>query len=178
MENFRNRAAQLYQRLDQTIPADQPVPVANALGYLAAQATPIPGAASTSQLLSNPKLAQIGKALQDDVASGNGAIPYEALSRLRTQVGEAINDAGLISDQPTRQLKQLYGALTSDMKEAAQAAGPEAKQAFSRANSYYAAGTKRIDAIERIIDRNGGPEKIFAAVMGGTNPACRHAIAT
>jgi len=167
IEQFRNRSDQLYRRLDDSIPAELPVPVSNALAYLEKESTPIAGAAATSELLSNPRLAEIAKALQTDVQAGNGNIPYEALARLRSQVGEAISDAGLMSDQPTRQLKGLYGALTDDLKTSADTTGPQARSAFDRANAYYAAGNKRLDDISHVIEKNGGPEKVFAAATSG-----------
>ena len=63
------------------------------------------------------------------------------------------------------QSEAVYAALSKDMEGAA--GTPEAKQRLDRANRYFNARAKRIDEIDRVIDRNGGPEKIYQAVMGG-----------
>lgn len=169
MDRFRRQSSQLYGELDQTIPPSTQVPATNVTQYLAQQTAPIPGATATSKLLANPRLSGIREGLEADLASGNGSIPYEALARLRTQVGEMIADAGLVSDVPTRQLRQLYGAFSEDMRAAANATGnPAAIKAFNRANNHYKFSINRIEAIEHVIERNGGPEKVYAAAFSGT----------
>jgi len=98
----------------------------------------------------------------------DGKLPYEAVKKLRTLVGEQVADAGLASDVPRSKWKALYGALSSDLKEAAVAQGPEAQQAWNRANTYYRAGQARIDQLARVVDKNGGPEAVFNAATSGT----------
>lgn len=96
----------------------------------------------------------------------DSSLPYEALQKLRTLVGNEIENVSLASDVPRSKWKSLYGALSRDMEAAATT--PEAKQALRRANNYYNARIDRIDAIDKVISRNGGPEKVFNAVMSGT----------
>ncbi|MEH6420974.1 hypothetical protein [Pseudomonas sp. CGJS7] len=74
----------------------------------------------------------------------------------------------LMQDVPRSQWKALYGALSEDVRAAADAAGPAAKQAFSRANAYYRARVDRIEAIEHVIEKAGGPEKVYRAAVSGT----------
>lgn len=168
MEHFRKQSNRLYTELDQQMPPNTRVQAGNASRFLAQQTSPIQGASATSSLLSNPKLSGIRDALEADLASGNGTIPYEALARIRTQVRETISDAGLVSDVPTRQLKLLQSALTEDMKTAVMNSGnPNAIRAFNRANNYYKLGMGRIDAIEHVIDKSGGPEKVYNAAFAG-----------
>ena len=94
-------------------------------------------------------------------------IPYEALKTLRTRIGEQTDDA-LIAQVPAKQLRRLYGALSDDLREAADAAGPQAKAAWTRANNHTRAGMKRLEAIESVVEKNGGPEAIFRAATAGT----------
>jgi hypothetical protein len=54
-----------------------------------------------------------------------GGIPYEALKKLRTLVGNEMADSGFASDVPRSKWKPLYAALSKDMAAAAQGAGPE-----------------------------------------------------
>lgn len=169
MDRFRQQSDQLYSQLDQAIPQGTRVPAINASRYLAQQSSPISGASATSALLSNPKLAGIREALQADLTAGQGVLPYEALARVRSRVGEMIGDAGLVPDIPTRQLRALYGALSEDMRSAAQAAGPRAMQAFNRANNHFKFGMGRLERVEHVIDKAGGPEKVYSAAFGGIN---------
>ncbi|GAB2493129.1 hypothetical protein GCM10027084_02250 [Pseudoxanthomonas sangjuensis] len=169
LDNFRTTSARLYGELDQYLPPNTPMPATNASRYLAQQTQKIPGATATSALLSNPKLSAIRDALEADLAAGNGSIPYEAMKRVRSQVGELIADAGLAPDIPVRQLRGLYGELSKDMAAAAQATGnPKAVSAFNRANLHFRAGMNRMELIESVVGRNGGPEAVFNAAVSGT----------
>lgn len=169
MERFRALSNRLYGELDQQIPRGTQVPASNAAAYLSGQASPIAGANATSAMLANPKLASIRQALEADITAGNGRLPYQALASVRSRVGEMISEAGLLPDIPTRQLRALYGALSQDMRAAAQAAGPAAEKAFNRANNHFKYGTARLERIEHVIDKSGGPEKVYAAAFGGIN---------
>ncbi len=115
--------------------------------------------------------AEIESTLADLTAAAEqsgGRLPYEAVKKLRSLVGEELQDAGLMSNFPRSKFKALYSALSQDIGIAAQEAGPEAVQAYSRANTYTRAGMRRLEDIESIIDRNGGPAAVFNAAMSGT----------
>jgi hypothetical protein len=98
----------------------------------------------------------------------DGKLPYEALKKLRTLVGQEIENAGLMSDVPRSKWRALYGALAQDMRAAAEEAGPQAVRAWTRANNYTRSMLDRMDAIAHVVDRNGGPEQVFSAAMNGT----------
>ncbi len=87
---------------------------------------------------------------------------------IRTNIGRDLADFSLSNDRPTKQLKQVYAALSQDLDEAAKAQGPKATQAMSRANNYYKMSAARLDQLERVVDKNGGPERVYNAVMAGT----------
>ena len=179
--NFKARAGQLYDVVDQYFPPQTPVRVSNTQSYLAQANQPIAGAPNLSARLANRELSELQVALGDDLASQNGqfrtlmneaqngTLPYEALKALRTRIGEKIADAGISPDIPTAQLKKLYGALSQDINAAVQASGNRnAAQALSRADSFYKAGMKRIEQVSSVVERNGGTEKVFGAAMNGT----------
>ncbi len=98
----------------------------------------------------------------------DGKLPYEALKKLRTLVGNELSDATIASDVPRSKWKALYGALSEDLKGAADSAGPDAQAAWSRANNYTRAGMRRIETIESVVEKNGGPESIFRAATSNT----------
>lgn len=134
--------------------------------------TGAPGAGGT--VFDDPKLAAAAKnqyGYESGAAAGsppNTKLPYSTLADLRSRVGSMLTGSELVTDIPRAQVKQLYGGLSDDLRGAAAAAGPDAVQAFSRANNYYRAGMARMDTLSNVLDKNGGPEQIFNGAMSGT----------
>lgn len=158
----------LYWQADQLIPSGTQVPLANTWQEVVRLTTPNPGAAATTGAMVSPKIANLRQTLEQDLAAGNGAVTYEALKRIRSDIGEAITDFSLSPDSSTRELKAIYGALSRDMEAAAQSQGPSAVAAAQRANNYTRAAADRLETLSRVVDKNGGPEKVYSAVMSGT----------
>ena len=170
---FRETTSKLYDDIDQHLDTAKPVSAKHTKGYLEKASTPIEGATETSKILSNQFLDELGLALTEDLQvalenTGTEGLPYEALKQLRTKVGDKLGNLSLVSDVSKGQLKQLYGALSRDLTDAAREAGPDALSAARRANRFYRAGQARIDLIESVIKKKGGPEKIFQAAVSGT----------
>jgi len=141
--------------------------------YTPAQANVAPGqqAAAEATGIARGRVSQaaeIEATIGDLTAAADragGRLPYEAVKKLRSLVGEELQDAGLMSDFPRSKFKALYAALSQDLGIAAQEAGPEAVAAYSRANTYTRAGMRRMEDIEGVIDRAGGAEKVFSSLM-------------
>lgn len=194
LSRFRDTARRLYADLDQHLPPQSPVSATNTVAKLNELTRPIEGFEDVAKLLSNAKVVQIRDALNtgmggrppsrtidildadgrplSSVAVGGspatGALPYEVLTEIRSKVGSLLSANELIADIPRGQLKQLWGALSADMKVAAQAAGPEAERAFYRANKHYQAGLSRLDLVQRVLNKHGGAEEVFAAAVSNT----------
>jgi hypothetical protein len=169
MTKFRAKSGELYDEVGKLLPQDAAIPADSTTRTLAQLSTPIQGAENASSAMLNSRVSTIAKAFQDDLAANGGAMPYQSLKQLRTQVGELIGDSALSPDTPTRQLRALYGAMSDDMTQAAKATGdPRVSRAVDRANNYYKAGMGRLDDVERVIERSGGPEMVFAAATSGT----------
>lgn len=167
VDRFKTKARQLYDAVDQHLPADTPVPLKATQAFLDRVATPIQGAERTSAAIANPKLGTIAAALGEDLAANNGVVPYEAAKALRTRVGEMIGSPELLNGVEKGELKRLYASLSQDIRVQA-AADPKAAAVLRRAESYYRAGTNRIDKIENVVEKAGGPEKIYQAAISGT----------
>ena len=163
VRGFRHRSGQIYDKLDEFIPQDSPVPLSNTQKTLAEMTAPIEGAEEITSILSNPKIVQIAGAVKD-----KGVVPYTALKQLRSFVGRKLGSTDLVSDIPRAELKRLYGALTQDMQAAAQAAGPRAVQTLERANRYTRAGHQRIDDFLQSIANKTTPEEMYTAAVRGT----------
>lgn len=158
----------LYWQADQFIPGNTPVPLSNTWQKVVQLTAPNPGATATTGAMVNGTIAKLRDTLEQDLAAGGGRITYDALKRIRTDIGEAISDYSLSPDTPTREYKALYAALSRDMEEAAKAKGPAAVAAAQRANNYTRAAADRLEQIDRVVSKAGGPEKVYSAVMSGT----------
>ena len=169
VSRFKETASKLYDALDKHVPPQTPMEVKATKAYLQKAVSPTKGAENTSSLLVNPKLKEIDAALSADLeAAASGTLPYEAVKSLRSRVGAMQADAGLTPDIPKSELKRLYGALSDDMKAQAYKT-PEGAKAFNRSANFYKAGIDKIDKIEHVVTKAGGPEKVFSAAMSGTN---------
>lgn len=93
-------------------------------------------------------------------------LPYEAVKKLRTLVGSEMDNSfgGTVSRD---KWSALYAALSKDVENATKG-NPAAAQAWSRATNYTRAGHRRIEAIESVVDKAGGPEAIFRAATSNT----------
>lgn len=161
VKNFSDKADVLYGKLDGFLPAAHPVQVSNTQHVLTELATPTPGAANVSATLANPALVKLGEALGKDATGG--ALPYGVMKDLRSSIGRRLGTPQLHDDIPRAQLKQVYAALTSDLRAAAQQQGPGATKAFDRANTFYKAGIDRMDKMLDPLLRNRVPEQAYAA---------------
>lgn len=163
---FQGKSDELFGKLRKLLPGDRRVAVGNTAQALDELTALIPGAEATSAAFVNPKVKAIAEALQTDVGA-TGQLPVEALFKLRSTVGRALGDAGLVSDLPRAELKRLYAALSSDIEAAAKAGGEQTHQAFKRANAYYRAGNQRIETALEPLAAKAVPEKVFQALETG-----------
>lgn len=101
----------------------------------------------------------------DDVASLTPQ-KFETLKNLRSAIGEALGDSAspLAQGIGRGNLNQLYKALSRDIDEAATAVGPEAAQAYNRANTYFKARQERIKGAIDDIAKTDDPEQALRVV--------------
>lgn len=168
VEKFKAKSGENYNELDKFVKPTDTFDVSNTRAALDKLTTPIKGAENTSGRLINTRIKAIKEALDADLAANNGVLPYKAVKELRTMIGDEMAGAPLGGDVPTAQWRKLYGGLSQDMQAAAAKSGPQAEAALARANSYHAAGMKRLDVLGSVIDKAGGPEAVFRAATNGT----------
>lgn len=168
MSERSKKAADLYNRAGTFLPPTTRLPLTNTQQTLNDIVRLTPGAESTTAQLVNPKIQQIATALGEDLMAAQGqGLPYDAVKALRTRVGSELDTFSLSPDRPTAELKRLYSALSRDLEDAAKG-NPQAAQAMKKANDYYRETGNTIDLIERVVAKNGGPERVFNAAMAGT----------
>lgn len=198
VDQFKNRQTQLYDALDTYIPKGTRVDVSATRAALESLNADIPGAPNLSKFFQNARIKGIQRAFKADTEGmssvaanpefadlfegrnispedaalfgdvlADGNLPYEAIKKLRTLVGDEIANSSLVSDVPRSKWKALYAAITQDLGKAVEG-DPRALAAWKRATNYTRAGMRRIESIESVLDRNGGPEAVFQAAISGT----------
>ena len=182
-DSVKTTQKQLYGKLDEFIPSNTPVSVNRTQEALKALNEGIEGAPNLSQFFRNAKIGSIERAMLKDVEGATlaniapgmastgvaptaGQLPYQAIQKLRTLVGQEISENSLTSDVPRSKWRALYAALSDDLGTAAEQAGPQAQQAWSRANQYTKASMQRLDQLENIVNREA-PERVFKAATSG-----------
>lgn len=182
-DSVKTTQKELYGKLDNFIPANTPVSVNRTQEALKALNEGIDGAPNLSQFFRNAKIGNIERAMLKDVEGATlaniapgmsstgvaptaGQLPYQAIQKLRTLVGQEISENSLTSDVPRSKWRALYAALSDDLGTAAEQAGPQAQQAWSRANQYTKASIQRLDQLESIVNREA-PERVFKAATSG-----------
>lgn len=94
-------------------------------------------------------------------------LPFEAVKKTRTLVGNEIADNSLLSGVPQRQWKALYGGLSEDLGATAHRAGPEAERALTRANNFTRAGMGRLERVAPFTSA-AAPEQSFTSLVNST----------
>lgn len=94
-------------------------------------------------------------------------IPFNALKDLRTRVGKETQSNAIMGTPEQGEFKQLYGAMSQDMKAGVALAdllkGTKGTQALERANTYYSNAMARVEAMNNIAGRST-PEGAYNAV--------------
>lgn len=140
MDNFKTTSSQMYDAVDNFIPADARIVATRFNEFLAEYGGRFAGDPDIAKLLKSPMLSDLAEAQGDDIA-------YSTLKQLRTMIGNKIDDGDTIGDLAQRDLKRIYASLTEDMFEGAASFGPEALKAATDANDFYKAGATIIDEI-------------------------------
>lgn len=162
------KVSKLYDDVDQLVNQDARVELANTSDTVSKilakrQNARIPG--------DSKAVNQVLEAIQSE------GLNYQGVKDLRTNLGEMLKSSVLPEGMSGAELKQIYGALTEDLKTVVgQAGGDKALKAFNRANSYNAAVSRRRESLTRIVGRDGNasPAQVYdriIAAAGGTSRA-------
>lgn len=108
-----------------------------------------------------------------DAISRPQGLNYTGVKDLRSWIGETLDSGILPADLSKAELKQIYGALTNDLKASvANAGGTKAQAAWNRANTYYDAVSKRREALMRIVGAKSD-EGVFDRILGAAGSTGR-----
>ncbi|RUR65885.1 hypothetical protein EJP67_02300 [Variovorax guangxiensis] len=193
-DNVRDTQQRLYNTLDRFVAPDAPTTVGNTLAAMKQLNAGIDGAPEISKWFVNGQLSALEKSLVSDLETAlakaappgsrsslmnpappnldAAALPYQAVKQLRSLVGRTMSETNMLSPIGRNKWAPVYAALSEDLGNAARAAGPQAEQAWNRANTFTRLANERMEQISSIINKDA-PEHIFQAATsnlasGGT----------
>lgn len=182
---YKAKQEVLYDRLGNKLPPQYPADVLRTRETLAALNADIPGAPALSKFFKNEKIQALDRALESDTAGvtpktpialgvdnraylnpatlASDTLPFEAVKKTRTLVGNEIADNSLLSSVPQSKWRALYGGISEDMGATARRAGPDAEKAFNRATDYTRTGAQRLERVAPFAQAVA-PEQAFTAM--------------
>lgn len=181
-QRIKQAAGQPFEDIEAKIPAGIKVEAANTYSTLN-DLTAVPqGGENLGSMLVSPKLQGMLTALKQDmrgastilgpdgkpISIGNGLIPIDVLRAWKTRLGGMIDWTKFSSDPENGALKQVWKSLNSDIMQGAEMVNPALRPEIADANSQYQVAQAQLDVLHRVIDKAGGPEKIFTSLMSGT----------
>lgn len=98
-----------------------------------------------------------------------GGLPFDALKKYRSKVGELMKSPFLISTRNIQSgdLKRLYAALSTDMEIAALRSGPKTHAKWRAANKYFDISLdKQVPILEEVL-KKGYDQEAYRIVMQG-----------
>jgi hypothetical protein len=163
INSISERAEKNFERLGEKVGKDTPINLDNTLKLLKAQGiedVAAIGDGSTARVI-------------DRINKISEAPTYNQIRILRSSVGKKSYSSNLGEDDRGA-IKQIYGALTEDMRNLAQSKGKEAINSFNKANNFYSTTSRYIDKNIQPLIKAKTPEKVYqlafsGSEQGGTN---------
>jgi hypothetical protein len=140
----------LYDAVNKFIPPDTPMQATATMAALAKEKGKLRGLPNT---ITPTRL----KAMEE------GKLTWEQARALRTDIGTALRSFdGAETNVAKGQLDQIYKALSEDLDEVVDAAGPGAREAWTRANKYKRVSEERIStAFGKLLGDKISPEQAY-----------------
>ena len=161
VQGVRDTQSRLFKAVDNTIAPETTIAAPETVAFLDKEISALEGLPNIAQTLGNGKIA----AWREDLASGN--LTWQAARKLRSDIGEAVGKiSGPNSDMAQGRLKAIYGRLSDDIRAAAEAAGPDAANAWNRAQTYTRVSEDRIRTAFGKILKADTPERAYSILTG------------
>lgn len=153
-------ASRVYDAVDNLVDASVTTPLtatAQAVDTILARraASKIPGESAAVKTVS-------------DALATPGGLNYEGIKGLRTFLGEMTPEELVSQGLRGAEVKQIYGALTTDLRAAAlNAGGEKAVTAFDKANRIYQGISERRAALSKVVGAkaDASPEAVFSRLV-------------
>lgn len=167
-QRFAQRREALDQSIEDTIGGNTLVPLANVQSLIGEMR-------ATLRMAPKSLNASLAGAIQEldnlvsDAAANGGKIPFAALRKVRTRVGQDLKRPDAAGYRPGEQqyIARIYGALSGDIDAAATAAGPDALNALKLHDRYVRLNrTINIPALDRITKARTDEQAFQIAMQG------------
>jgi len=166
---FIDSSQQMSDELSALIPDGTMVNAPQTISFLSQYLDSFKNDPALGKIIASTKLTDLAGAFADQ----NNQISYQALSALRTRIGQAIKNNDTIGDTTQGELKQLYKFLTQDKFTAATEMGGDIGQKARLFNDHYKAGMDIIDEFVTPLMMNSGkwvdPDEVYKRVSTLTN---------
>lgn len=167
-KSIRAKESNLYNNLDKFVPKSTPIEANNLYSELQKITAPIPGAPALSQtkMIARPTLQDFISNLEKDMVASGGKLPFEAIKRIRSDIGKKLTKIEIGSDVERAEYKDLYSAISNDIRDAVAKQDPKGLYAFNKANNFSRVMHDRFDRLQGFISKNE-PEKVFDSAFVG-----------
>ncbi|MBI9081919.1 MAG: hypothetical protein JEY79_19535 [Pseudodesulfovibrio sp.] len=163
VDRYKKTANNMFRGVEKIVGRDTPVPISStAKAYedivLSLGKTPGSNAPEIEAMVSSYNN------LIGDAKLYGGAIPFESLRSLRGKIGSQLSDpfVSTISGIDKARMKQIYGAMTEDMRQAAYAkAGGKGLEIFDKSNLVYSHIMNVEIPLLETVQKSGMPEKAY-----------------
>jgi hypothetical protein len=165
-ERLRDQSHEGFEKVAALLPDNATVPVARTQGLLQSL-TDIPGASATAETVVPGDIRALASALSKD-AGQDGVLPYDALRALRSNIGQTIDWNPFVSTPTNGLYKRIYSAMGRDLDEGAAGFGDDVASQIKANNAAYARTSATRDTLSSLVNRAGGPEKVYNAIFNTT----------
>lgn len=171
VQDYRPRMRAQGHALDQAVfsqvPLNTPVPMQETVAALPRLSQDIPGMPATSAAEADRPLGRLVASVTQDLAANNGTLTLEGARGFRRSILDNIESAALVEGIPTIKLRDLYSAVTRDIRGAVQTTGgPGALAAFDRANAFWRRELTAMDEVLGPLVAKQVPEATTKALKG------------
>lgn len=167
-ERFTQRQEQLYAAAYDQIGRNTPTPVTN-VATLEADVASLVNAAPNSFAPTVQQALTRMQAVLTDARNSGGAIPFDVLRQIRTDIGRDIDNPVLAGSRGSANdnLRRLYGAITEDLNAVARQS-PEGGRALAQADRYTRFNmTQNVPTLQRMSDADTSGQ-VFNTAMSGS----------
>lgn len=166
-QRFETRQGKLYDDAFNKVGAQRAVQTPNVRNLVTQFESEMAAAQGSRDDVLGPVLAKAKLAM----AAGDQGINFDAMRKLRTDIGRMVNAPmqGVSESARQDQLRALYGAISEDIKAAAAQAGPAAQHALALADRYTRFNLQVNQKLWKKMANLEADENAFTWAMQGSN---------
>jgi hypothetical protein len=165
-KRFESRQEELYDRAYRVIGGDTRMTTPNVQAMLSKLEDEKIYAEGMRDEVLLPVLARVGRIAE----AGLGGVPFDVVRKTRTDIGRMlkVKPVAMTDSAGMDYMRQLYGALSEDIKATAKAIGPQAEHALAVADRYTRFNLTMNQPLWQKMQNLDAGEKAFNAALSGS----------